>query len=355
MGFKLTSTILMITLWLASGVLPGSQGEVSVNEPRAVPLRVMQDNPTLSWVIKSLGGSQVEIVSYSDPLADQSPVEPVDLFVLGNSQANPWENQVKIQNPEVPVVDLEQYKEKGASLFSSEDLGEIQDGYYIGIQNVKAIIDTVSEALIRSGVEAKLVMNNRIRMIEEIDAVELTGRQILTDMERQNSTWVAATPGAVYVIRNLGLQVGDVWPDINSPNYDNDLFDIENRLRSTSYAGVILPLYLKGSELDEKITALSKDANFPIAYVTAGGFDNDSTFVSNLSYDMASIVAAATRSTALKESTSKIDYASGKSNMTWALIVFALLIYVVLLNKQLYFSGRPAHAPNPIAGKKKKR
>ena len=171
----------------------------------------------------------------------------------------------------------------------------------------------------------------------------------MTEIGRERSTWVAMTPDVACIIDNLGLSVGTVvYSQAWTPATGYDLVDIENKLKSGEYDGIVCGLGDGNTEIGEFAAQLSENGDAPLCFVRHFDDSSSESLTAQAAYNMAAIAAAAA-SVRTSRGAGKVPVSG---HFVWAIIVFGLLIALVMQNRKMYYVAG-VHQPEPKRKKKK--
>src|SRR4030042_3804612 len=92
---------------------------------------------------------------------------------------------------------------------------------------------------------------------------------------------------------------------------------------------------MKDGEAGQIATQLSESMHIPVAWVKYSGAESSHSYFAQASYNASAIAVAA----ALGDRGRRAQSAPVSAHLIWALIVFALLIFIVMQNKRIYQSG----------------
>ena len=344
----------LVTVFLLTWItLPGN----AQTEGR---IKIIATNPDLVPIVETLGGDDVEIITLMPPGTDPDDfipssesieeVESSDLIILSNSQSIQFEREIVESYREINFIDLPDYQNNGVIFKAFPGYELNRHGYWLGHENAKAIAGVIADSLISKGLDSEMVFERLSIFKSDLDAITQAGNDLIHSLERERSVWVAMVPEVSYIIDNLGLEVGDI---VKRPDGElatgQDLQDITNNLFDVNYAGIVIPKSMNDSEAGNIAWEIATETSTPICYVRFLDNESGGSFMSQAAFNAGTISIAASRGTQSGQPSN-----SPTGAVIWAIIVFALLIFIVMLNTRNYRYPRPMVMEKPLKKKKKK-
>ncbi len=310
-----------------------------------VMLRVAVTLPDLAPIVRTLGGEKVSVLEVMPPGSDPhsftltpqalASIQSADLIVYGKSDFLQFEKELSNAARNIDRVDWPDYERYGAALKDFPGFSGNPHGFWLGFDNAKAIASGIAEALILKGLDPVQVAQSLRTFLEEVDAMSKSGKELVANLGRERSRWVAMEACVVYQIDNLGLTVADVvYRDAGGFASGADLLAIEDKLREREYAGLVCPLSMRGSKEGEMAEQIARDTGAPVAYVKFLDAQAGDSFLAQAAYNCGAIAVAAMKGEAAAQTRS-----TGSGWIVWMLVVFGLLIALVMQNKRMYYSG----------------
>jgi zinc/manganese transport system substrate-binding protein len=351
---KISGILGLITILLMFPALPaGAQdiGRITV----AVTL------PDLVPIVKTIGGSQVEVLGIMPPGSDPhgftltanaiSTIQSADLIIYGNSGFLTFEGELKQAAPDIDSVDWPNYERHGAVLKSFPGYENCEHGFWLGFDNAKAIAAGIAEGLILKGLDIDIVTGRLASFNREIDSLGQSGRELMENLERDRSVWVAVVPGVAYTVDNLGLGVGAViFSEASGFASGSELAQLEFKLNEREFAGLVCPISMKDSKAGEMAEQISADTGTPVCYVRFLDAEAGDSYLAQASYNMGILAAMAAKGSVIQNPGVPVS-----AHLVWAVIVFALLIAIVLQNKRMYYAGASVAGAGVFDKKDKKK
>jgi ABC-type Zn uptake system ZnuABC Zn-binding protein ZnuA len=355
-----------LTMWLMLVVLLGIvavPGEAQDNYPFSRPeaINVTVSMREIKPIIRGIGGSMVEVYAIEELGQDPSSMNfdpdqldvlrESDLIIIVNSGPSEARERVREINPDAEILDWEDFSRNHAELKDFAGCGSCAYGWWLTFENVQSIGSAIFEKLERMGLDDEELISNTMVFSGEVNALWNAGRNSMAAIGRERSKWVAMSPEAAYIIDNLGLAVGTVgWNPDTGLVSGYDLIDIENKLRSGEYAGLVCPMEMRNEEAGQLALEHEEKTGTQIAWVKYSAGQSENPLIENAAYNAAAIAAAA--------AVGDVRTTSGgmpvSAHLIWALIVFGLIIALVMQNRQAYY-GRGSRAPQKENRKKKKK
>lgn len=346
-------TNLIIVLLLTLVILPGN----AQTEGR---IKIIATNPDLVPIVEMLGGDGVEIITLMPPGTDPDnftpsseslqEVESSDLIILTNSQSIQFEREILESFHDINYIDLPEYQDNGVIFKAFPGYELNRHGYWLGHENAKAIAGVIADSLVSSGLDSEMVSERLSIFKSDLDAITQAGNDLIHSLDRERSVWVAMIPEVAYVIDNLGLEVGDI---VKRPDGEfatgQDLQEITNNLFDINYAGIVIPKSMNDSEAGNIAWEIATETRTPICYVRFLDNESGGSFITQAAFNAGTISIAASRGTQAGQPSN-----SPTGTVIWAIIVFALLIFIVMLNTRNYRYPRPMVMEKPPKKKKKK-
>jgi zinc/manganese transport system substrate-binding protein len=340
--------LLSLLFFLLLGLSGQSRAESVINgtpQPDASSgwVKIAVTLPDVASIVQMIAGETVEIVqimppgadphSYSLTAEDVQKLTNCKLVVYGHGGFLHFEEELKMAIPDVPSLDFPDYQKNGAILKDFPGYKQCLHGSYSSFDNARAIAVTVAAWLVTNGIDQTLVNNNLVTFTRELEGLKAVGHQLMPETEIGTSVWVAMVPEEVYFIDNLGLGVGAVLMDEGSGAVPADvLTDVEKKLKSGEYMGIVCPLNMKDASPGEMSRQIASDTGAPVAYIQMLQSGGSTTYFSELAYNAGAIAAAG----ASAKKPEKSEYSNSTSTLIWGFIVFALVIALVMQNRRSY-------------------
>lgn len=346
--------LVVLTLFLsmaAANAQSGSTVKVAVTIPDFIP------------IVETLGRGSIEIipvlpagvdpVTYTLPEDFSIPEDTIDLVIFANSGFYGFEGEITAMISDLDTVDWDDYTRHGAVLEIFPYYENNMHGFWLSHENARAIAAAIAEALMLRGLNVEKVTERLTVFTEELDAVTKSGIDLITTLDRQRSTWAVMTPDLAYIIHNMDLGVGDVARRENGVLVTGqDRQEIINNLYDGTYAGILTPVSMKGSELDQLAQQIATEARAPLCYVHYLDGAVGGSYIAQASFNAGAVSAAAARGD--KNNPGGGTEISSATTIFYWIIIFGLLIYTVMLNSKMQrMPVMPAKQP-PASKKKKK-
>jgi len=341
---------LMVVVLLGISAVPGNAQDGEVVEQTGL-LRIVVTMPEIGPIVRALGGSMVEIEVI--PLNGSTELSDVDAMVLTDLviTVEEFDAELSENTTNIKYLGWEDFARHGAVLKDFPGYEACPAGWWLGFDNMEAIASAIAEKLMMMGLEPSVVTSNLARFLDDVAALRVSGREMLVAVGRERSTWVAMSPEAAYIIDNLGLAVGTVaWNPETGLVTGHDLVDIENKLQSREYAGMVCAMSMHNSETGQLALQLEESTDAQIAWVKYKADESENPIIENAAYNAAAMSTAA----ALGDITTTTSGPPVSAHLIWALIVFVLLILLVMQNKHAHYSGG-SFAPATKNSRKKKK
>jgi len=357
---RLTMFLVVVVLLGIMPVPGNAQEELSVPLPEQIKIAVSMRE--IIPIVSGIGGSLVRVnvieALGQDPSSmnfdpDQlDTIRQSDLIIIVNSGPSEARERVGEINPDAEILDWEDFSRNHAELKDFPGCESCAYGWWLSFDNIDSIVSAVFEKLFPlTGDDYYTLETNLLNISHEVNALRSAGRDSMAAVGRERSRWVAMSPEAAYIIDNLNLGVGAVgWNPDTGIVSGHDLVDIENKLQSGEYAGLVCPIGMRNDENGQLTLQLEESTGAPVAWVKYSAGQSENPLIENASYNAAAIAAAA----AVGDRSGVGGATPVSAHLIWALIVFALLVALVMQNRRTYQSGA-YYAPKNRDGKKKKK
>ena len=330
---------LIVNIFMASLGIAG-HGESGVGDDR---VDVVVSNPDLEQLVGSIGGAMVDVHSLQtggalDSQAISRLGDP-ELLVLLDSEKYSIEKELIEAFPDVDIIDWPNYEFNGVKLRNFTGFDDSRRGFWLDFENAKGIATAIGGALMVKGVEPEIVGANLHLLKKEFDNLAATSSDAMQATGRPHSTWLAANTEAAYIIANLGLIVADSPLTVGGEPVDEiAMNDLEIKLINGNFAGIVCP-ESADQKIKDAVAQLSKESKAPVAYVKYPGDDGAGSFLSTASYNLSIMTNAAVEGEYIRKSQESLGYGSANVHFIWAIVVFGLAMWIVMLNKQLHYRG----------------
>ena len=304
--------------------------QVAVTLPDLVPVVVMLGGGKLDVVGIMPAGSDIQ--DFKLPPESTAKAQTADLIVYANSDLFGFEAELKASAGGISSVDWDDYARNGAKLKDFPGHDASSRGFWMGFDNIGSIAGAIAEALMAQGVEAEMVAGNLSAFLGEIDAMEASGKALMKAIGREGSMWAAVVPDVCYSISNLGLKVGDIMvEEAEGFPPGGKLQEMEAKLRSGEYAGLVCPLSMREKTAGETAEQVARAAGSSVCYIRFVDGGEDDSYVAQAAYNAGAFAAAGSN---------RLQAAGraggGSANLIWGLVVFGLLILLAVQNRRMH-------------------
>jgi len=234
--------------------------------------------PDFVPIVKAVGGGVVNVSSVmpsgSDPHAfsismnTMNSLGEADLIVLADSKLLHFEEKIK-ENYGGKCIDLEDYAAFGAKLDSFPGYSSNPHGYWLKLENGIAIARAIEAKLSQLSPEHAWYFHENLKRFEgEVNEARKIIKSISAENGMEDRKCVAAVPGVCYIIQNCGMDVGSVLlPEGLGFASGKEFAKIEEKLKSSEYACIVVPEFMKNSKAGEIAKQISSDTGKPVVYV----------------------------------------------------------------------------------------
>jgi zinc/manganese transport system substrate-binding protein len=299
------------------------------------PLRVAVTLSDIVPIVEAVGGDAITcraiIPAGSDPHGvaitadDLQDLRRAALIVCANTDLLHFEEHIREALPGTPSLDWPDYVRHGAKLRDFPGFPSNVHGFWLGLENARAIARAIAAKLSEVGVPPEGVAGNLRAFERELDAAEHTGTELAAARGTEGRAFVAAIPGVAYTVSNLGDEVGSVLlSEGSSAVGGRELRDLIEELRTGEYAGVVCPLSMREAKAGEVSRQLAADAGAPVYYVRfLHPSSGPSSYLAQFYYNAAVLTGGGTRAAGV-----------AKGGPSWpslwgALVVAAVLAFLV--------------------------
>jgi len=335
-------------------------GPVSAQESTVSPegLSVFVEYPFFGPIVRSLAGDGIKIFE-GDPSVEIA-IEPSDrdMLVLVSLAVYAPLSTSNIEYRDfysagIAGIELNLESYQGIQNKDFVDWTALEIGNHLSFNNIKVMAASIKDALIELGLDRANVESNYSNFVREIDALDREGREYFKEIGRDRSKWLLVDESTAYIIDNLGLSAGAILkkPDGTALAAKDEL-DFVYQLSNNQLAGIVCPFEKKSDEIGRKASDIAARANVPVCYVKTELGPND-TVLSQAAYNLLRLTAAINYKTVdpvVRHETNTVG------NIVWGVVVAALAIWLIMLNKRIYYlSSLPPPVFNREPGKKKKK
>ncbi len=241
----------------------------------ASALNVVCTNPDFLPIVKEIGGDNINVTSIlppgSDPhsfslsKSDVDRLKNADLIILTNSELFSFEKKIKDEYSG-KVLDFKDYAAEGAKLDSFPGFSHNPHGYWLKIENAISIARAIEKRLSELSPDNRENFSNNLALFtaKMLELKKISAKII----KKQNTSCVAVIPGVTYIIENFGLEVGAVLLGEGLGFASGKEYaEIQEKLRTSEYACIVVPESMKKSKAGEIAEQLSRDSGKPVIYV----------------------------------------------------------------------------------------
>jgi len=321
---KTMVVVVLAAMILAS--LPANSGEGEI--------KVLVSVSDFLPIVKAVGGSFVDVSSILPPGSDPhsfyitqktvKQIEKAELIVLADSHLLSYENNIKANYPEKEYLDFDDYN---ATLDSFPGYEKNPHGYWLKYENAIAIAEKVRNKLSEMYPEKRDYFNSSFTHFQQ-QLENAEGDIIKMEKERgaYGKTFVASVPGVCYIIQNAGMKVGAVLMAEGSGFASGkEIKDIENKLRSKEYSGIVVPEFMENSKAGEISKQMAEDTGSEVVYVKFSTASADDSYINDCYHNAIKFMG-----------TESMETGKGKSNSYLIPVIISLLLLVSLQSLIIY-------------------
>ena len=245
----------------------------------AGPLQVAVTLTDLTPLVETVGGDAVAVRcvvpaggdphSFTLSAEMAASLHRADLIVFASTRFLEFEAEIRRSVPEKPCCDWEDYQARGAKLHDVPGLPQNPHGFWLSLNNAKAIAQAVADRILELWPEATQVRSNLARFLDELQ----TCQEVSGELAKQGGTgrpYVAVVPGVADCILNLGLPVATVLLPTEGASFASarDVDQVVRKLRSGEWSGLVCPRIARGAKPAEVAEQIARDARSRVVYVS---------------------------------------------------------------------------------------
>ena len=345
--FFLTLTVTGVAF---SGPVYAQESTVSPEE-----LSVFVEYPFFGSIVRSLAGDEIKIYEGDptteiaiEPSGRDSVVRVALAVYTPSSTAN-----LKYRDFYRGEIELNLESYQGIQNKDFAGWTALEAGNYLSFNNIKVMADSIKGALIELGLDRDMVESNYGNFVREIDAIDREGREYFKEIGRDRSRWLLVDESTAYILDNAGLTVGEILKNPDGTVIPaKDELDLVYQLSNNQLAGIVCPQEKKSDAVGVKASDIAARANVPVCYVKTEPGPSD-TVLSQAAFNLMRLTAAVNYKTVdpvVRHEKNTVG------NLVWGFVVAALVIWLIMLNKRMYYlSSMPPPVFNREPGKKKKK
>ncbi|HID74097.1 MAG TPA: hypothetical protein EYP43_03505, partial [Thermoplasmata archaeon] len=267
-------------------------------------VRVVVSLPDMEPVVRDVGGRHVEVSSILPPGSDphgftvtqevMADIADADILVLANSDLLGFEGDVVENFPDIERLDFPDYEAEGATLDPFPGYDRNEHGYWLKIDNARAIARGFAAAI------SRIDPDNADEYAHNLDA--FSGRldrasddlDLLSDHHGlRGKKVVAAVPGVAYIVQNMRMDVGAILLAEGSGFVGGSaVLDVQKGLSSGEYIAIVCPESMREARAGEVSEQLSRDTGAPVIYVRFLSVEDSDDFLSQVYYNAGQLALA---------------------------------------------------------------
>ncbi len=312
---------IVLAVMLAAPAFPAGAGTEKV--------KVLVSVSDFLPLAEAVGGSFVEVNSILPPGSDPhsfyitqntvKQIENADLIVLADSHLLSYESNIKEDYPEKRYLDFDDYN---ATLDAFPGYDADPHGYWLKFGNALAIAEKIRDELSELCPEEREYFNSSFARLKlEITGAENDIHEASASRGIYGTKVVASVPGVCYIVQNMGMEVGAVLMAEGSGFASGkELGDIESKLESGEYGGIVVPEFMKEAKAGEISRQIAEDTGAKVVYVKFSMASSDDSYVNDCYHNAMAFMGLAGGGNATRES----------SNSYLIPVIASLILFIIL-------------------------